>query len=52
MLFSLLYFPCIAALAVFRKEAGTKEMLFQAIFTLVLAWTVSFPVFQIGRIFI
>ena len=52
MLFSLLYFPCIAALAVFRKEAGTKEMFFQAIFTLVLAWVVSFAVFQIGRIFI
>jgi ferrous iron transport protein B len=52
MLFSLLYFPCIAGLAVFQREAGTKEMLFQASFTLLLAWGVSFIVFQIGRFFI
>jgi ferrous iron transport protein B len=52
MLFSLLYFPCIASLAVFQREAGTKEMFFQAGFTLLLAWVVSCLVFQIGRIFI
>jgi ferrous iron transport protein B len=52
MLFSLLYFPCIASLAVFKKEAGSKEMFFQIGFTLSLAWTVSFLVFQVGRIFI
>ncbi len=52
MLFTLLYFPCLAAMAVFRKEAGTKEMLFQMGYTLLLAWTVSFLVFQIGKLFI
>ncbi len=52
MLFTLLYFPCLAAMAVFRKEAGTKEMLFQMGYTLLLAWVVSFLVFQIGNIFI
>ncbi len=52
MLFCLLYFPCIASLAVFQKEAGTKEMFFQVGFTLVLAWTVSFIVYQIGKFFI
>jgi ferrous iron transport protein B len=52
MLFSLLYFPCIASLAVFKKEAGSKEMFFQISFTLLLAWAVSFLVFQVGRIFI
>jgi len=52
MLFTLLYFPCLAAMAVFRKEAGTKEMLFQIGYTLLLAWTVSFLVFQIGNLFI
>jgi len=51
MLFTLLYFPCLAAMAVFRKEAGTKEMLFQMGYTLSLAWSVSFLVFQIGRLF-
>jgi ferrous iron transport protein B len=52
MLFTLLYFPCLSAMAVFRKEAGTKEMLFQMGYTLLLAWIVSFLVFQIGRLFI
>ncbi len=52
MLFTLLYFPCLAAMAIFRKEAGTKEMLFQIGYTLLLAWTVSFLVFQIGRLFV
>lgn len=52
MLFCLLYFPCIVSLAVFQREAGTKEMLFQAGFTLLLAWIVSFIVYQVGRLFI
>jgi ferrous iron transport protein B len=39
-------------MAVFKKEAGTKEMLFQMGYTLLLAWIVSFLVFQIGRLFI
>jgi ferrous iron transport protein B len=52
MLFSLLYFPCIASLVVFQKEAGFKELMFQIAFTLSLAWFVSFIVYQIGRFFI
>jgi len=52
MLFTLLYFPCLTAMVVFRKEAGTKEMFFQMGYTLFLAWMVSFLVFQIGRLFI
>ncbi len=52
MLFSLLYFPCIASLAVFKREVGSREMFFQIGFTLLLAWSVSFLVFQAGKIFI
>lgn len=52
MLFTLLYFPCMAGMAVFRNEAGTKEMLFQIGYTFLLAWVISFLVFQIGRLFI
>lgn len=52
MLFTLLYFPCMASMAVFRREAGNKEMLFQMAYTLALAWVVSFIVFQIGKFFI
>ncbi|PIU29330.1 MAG: ferrous iron transport protein B [Candidatus Hydromicrobium americanum] len=52
MLFTLLYFPCMAGMVIFRKEAGTKEMLFQIGYTFLLAWVMSFLVFQIGRLFI
>ena len=52
MLFTLLYFPCMASMAVFRREAGSKEMLFQMGYTFALAWVVAFIVFQIGRFFI
>lgn len=52
MLFTLLYFPCMAGMVMFRKEAGTKEMLFQIGYTFLLAWVMSFMVFQIGRLFI
>ena len=52
MLFTLLYFPCMASMAVFRREAGTKEMFFQMGYTLLLAWTVGLIVYQIGRLFI
>jgi len=52
MLFTLLYFPCMASMAVFRREAGTKEMLFQIFYTLGLAWIVSMIVYQIGKFFI
>ena len=52
MLFTLLYFPCMAGMVIFRKEAGTKEMLFQIGYTFLLAWAISFLVFQIGRLFI
>ncbi len=52
MLFTLLYFPCMAGMAVFKREAGWKEMWFQIGYTLLLAWIVSLLVFQIGRLFI
>ncbi len=52
MLFVLLYFPCAASMAVFRREAGTREMLFQIGYTSVLAWVVAFSVYQAGRFFV
>ena len=51
MLFVLLYFPCIASMVVFRREAGTKEMFFQMGYTSVLAWVVAFVVYQVGSFF-
>ncbi|MFC2145351.1 ferrous iron transport protein B [Actinomycetota bacterium] len=52
MLFVLLYFPCVASMAVFRREAGTREMFFQIGYTSILAWVVAFLVYQTGRFFI
>lgn len=46
MLFVLLYFPCIAALAAIKREAGWKWMLFEIFYTTGLAWLVSFIFYQ------
>jgi ferrous iron transport protein B len=48
MLFILIYFPCVAALAAIRREAGTRWAVFTAIYTTVLAWAVALAVYQIG----
>lgn len=53
MLFTLLYFPCIATLAAIRQETGSwKWPLFAACYTTVLAWIVAFLVYQIGSFII
>lgn len=52
MLFVLIYFPCLATLAAIKQETGGwKYALFTALYTTVLAWIVSFAVFQIGSLF-
>jgi len=52
MLFVLIYFPCIAALAAIKQESGSwKWAIFAAVYTTVLAWVVAFAVFQIGSLF-
>ena len=53
MLFVLIYFPCIAALAAIKQESGSwKWALFAACYTTILAWIVSFTVYQIGGLFV
>lgn len=51
MLFILIYFPCMAAIAAIKKEAGWKWAIFTMIYTTALAWIVSFCVYQIGSLF-
>lgn len=52
MLFVLIYFPCVATLAAIKQESGSwKWALFSAVYTTVLAWIVSFTVYQIGGLF-
>jgi len=49
MLFILIYMPCVAVVATVRKESGNwKWALFLITYTTLLAWILSFLVFQIG----
>ncbi len=52
MIFTLLYTPCLGALAVLRKEGGTKWMALVTAYTFSVAWLSSVAVYQIGRLFI
>lgn len=44
LVFTLLYFPCIATVATLRKELGRKWALFSVFNSLVLAWVAAFAV--------
>lgn len=51
MVFCLLYIPCAAAMATIKKEAGSwKWMCFSALFQLVIAWGITFIIYNVGRI--
>jgi ferrous iron transport protein B len=50
MVFVLLYTPCMAAVAAFRQEFGTKWMWVSVIGQFVIAWSGAFLVFQGGRL--
>lgn len=50
MIFVLIYFPCIAAVAAIKKESNIKWAIFVMVYTTLLAWVVSFVVFQIGNL--
>ncbi len=50
MLFVLLYFPCVATVATLRKETNRKWAAFLVIHSLILAWLISFLVYQTGSL--
>lgn len=51
MLFVLIYVPCIASISVIYRESGSfKWALFTVGYTLVLAWIVTFTVYQAGNL--
>ena len=53
MLFVLIYFPCIATFAAIKQESGSwKWAFFAAGYTTILAWIVSFAVYQMGGLFV
>ena len=51
MVFVLLYTPCITVVGTMKKEFGTKITLFSITYQLILAWSISFLVFNIGSLF-
>ncbi|MBO8159264.1 ferrous iron transport protein B [Thermosyntropha sp.] len=52
MLFTLIYVPCMATIAVIKRETnGWKWPLFTAGYTTVLAWVICFVVYQMGTVF-
>ena len=52
LLFILIYFPCVATIAAIKEESGSwKWGLFSIVYTTLLAWLISFAVFQIGSLF-
>jgi ferrous iron transport protein B len=53
MIFALLYFPCFAALAAIRKEAGgVKWAVLSVVYNTLLAWVVAFIIYTIGNLII
>ncbi|NLI37078.1 MAG: ferrous iron transport protein B [Bacteroidales bacterium] len=52
LLFVLIYFPCIATISAIKSESGRwKWALFAAGYTTILAWCISFIVYQVGGLF-
>lgn len=52
MAFVLIYPPCLATIAIIRKETGSLKWTFFSIaYSTTLAWIVSFIIYQAGSIF-
>ena len=47
LVFSLLYAPCVAAVAAIRRELGTRWMFFVIVWQCVIAWIAAFATFLI-----
>ncbi|KAJ53521.1 ferrous iron transport protein B [Clostridium tetanomorphum] len=50
LVFILLYTPCVSVIATMKKEYGTKMTLFSVFYQMMLAWVVSFLIFNIGNL--
>ncbi|MDD4848613.1 MAG: hypothetical protein PHR53_07620 [Bacteroidales bacterium] len=47
----LLYCPCIATVIACRKESSAKWSVFLIVYTTLIAWIISFGIYQIGILF-
>ena len=50
LVFVLLYTPCVSVIATMKKEYGNKMAIFSVSYQLILAWVVSFIVFNVGSL--
>lgn len=50
MVFVLLYTPCISVIGTMKKEFGNKMCAFSVVYQILLAWIVSFLVYNIGSL--
>ncbi|MCW6076332.1 ferrous iron transport protein B [Clostridium sporogenes] len=52
LVFVLLYTPCVSVVATMRKEYGSKMALFSVTYQIILAWIISFLIYNIGALII
>ncbi len=52
LVFSLLYTPCVAAVASIKREMGTKWAICVVLWQCIVAWICSFAIFTVGSLFI
>ena len=53
MAFCLIYMPCLATMAVIRRETGSRKWTaFAVVYLIALAWIVAALIYQIGRLFV
>lgn len=50
LVFTLLYFPCVATVRTLRKELGWRWAGFTVVNSLALAWSLAFVVFRVGTL--
>jgi len=52
LVFTLIYFPCVAVIAAIKKETGSwKWAAFTVVYTTSLAWFLAFVIHQAGKLF-
>ncbi len=52
LVFSLLYTPCVAAIAAVKRELGGKWAVFMIVFQCVVAWLVAFGAYRLALLFL
>ncbi len=50
LVFTLLYFPCVATIATIRREINWKWAAFTVVNSIVVAWLAAFVVYQVGNL--